>query len=233
VVLRSALPAPSGPGRVVLGVGGDELDPVEVDLAAAAPGLLVGGPAGSGRSSALLAVAHDLAGSGLPVVAVAPRRSPLRALPGCVTASDGAVELERQLGDGRCVLLVDDAELLVDSGLAHVLERAVREARDAGTLVVAAGTTEELVTGYRGFVVELRKSRTGVLLSPQSAADGDLLGVRLSRSTGGPVRPGRGLLVRRGAVEPLQLAQAAGAAGPVPSEAASRRNPSSSPTDGT
>jgi len=71
---------------------------------------------------------------------------------------------------------------------------------------VAAGTTEELVTGYRGFVVDLRKAKAGVLLSPQGPADGDLLGVRLSRATGGPVQPGRGLLVQRGRVEPLQVA---------------------------
>jgi len=220
------LPSSTRPGCVVLGVGGDELDPVELDLAAAFPGLLVGGPAGSGRSSVLLTIAEGLRGSGLPVVAVAPRISPLRALPGCVRSLDAAAELEQRLGDGRRLLLVDDAELLVDSGLAHVLERAVREARDAGTLIVAAGSTEDLVAGYRGFVVELRKSRTGLLLSPQSAGDGDLLGVRLSRSTGGQVRPGRGLLVRRGRVEPLQVAQAAD------SDAASLRQPSSSPTCG-
>ncbi len=75
-----------------------------------------------------------------------------------------------------------------------------------GTLVFVAGTTDELVTGYRGFVVDVRKGRTGLLLSPQSAADGDLLGVRLSRATGGPVVPGRGLLAVRGSVEPLQVA---------------------------
>jgi S-DNA-T family DNA segregation ATPase FtsK/SpoIIIE len=213
---------------VVLGVGGDELYPVEVDLAAAAPGLLVGGPAGSGRSTVLLTVAAGLLHSGLPVVAVAPRVSPLRAVPGCLTSRDAAAELEARLGDGRCLLLVDDAELLVDCGLSHVLERAVREARDAGTLIVAAGTTQDLVSGYRGFVVELRTSRTGLLLSPQSSADGDLLGVRLSRSTGGDVHPGRGLLVRRGRVEPLQVAQAAA----VPSDSARRRKPSSSPTCG-
>ncbi len=207
LVRAADLPPAAAPLGVVLGVGGDELDPVEVDLADALPGFLVGGPAGSGRSGALLTVAAGLARSGLRVVAVAPRPSPLRALPGCVTSRDASAELQAQVGDGRCLLLVDDAELLVDSGLSHVLEKAVREARDAGTVVVAAGTTEELVTGYRGFVVDLRKARTGLLLSPQSAGDGDLLGVRLSRTTGGEVVPGRGLLVRRGRVEPLQLAQ--------------------------
>jgi DNA segregation ATPase FtsK/SpoIIIE, S-DNA-T family len=101
---------------------------------------------------------------------------------------------------------VDDAELVVDSGLGRVLERVVREARDVGVLVVVAGTTEELVTGFRGFVVDVRKARAGVLLSPRSAADGDLLGVRLSRATGGDVVPGRGLLAVGGRVQPLQVA---------------------------
>jgi S-DNA-T family DNA segregation ATPase FtsK/SpoIIIE len=198
------LPTPSS--GVVLGVGGDELQPVVVDVADHPPGLLVGGPPRSGRSCALLTVAAGLRAQGLRLVALAPRPSPLREVPGCLTSRDDAPALEQLLGDGRCALLVDDAELLVDSALAHVLEKAVREARDAGTVVVAAGTTEELVTGFRGFVVDLRRSRCGVLLSPQGAGDGDLLGVRLSRGTGGPVVPGRGLLAVRGAVSPVQLA---------------------------
>lgn len=209
LVRRSALPSRGAGRRVVLGVGGDELDPVEVDLAEALPGFLVAGPPGSGRSSTLLTIAKDLQDNGVPVVAVAPRPSPLRDLPGlagCVTGRDAAADLETLVGDGDCAVLVDDAELLVDSGLSYALEKAVRDARDAGTVVVAAGTTEDLVTGYRGFVVDLRRSRTGLLLSPQSAADGDLLGVRLSRATGGDVQRGRGLLAVRGRVQPLQVA---------------------------
>jgi DNA segregation ATPase FtsK/SpoIIIE, S-DNA-T family len=128
-----------------------------------------------------------------------------------VQGGDADVELERLLRDGAGrlrarALLVDDAELLGDSGLAHVLERTVREARDAGALVVVAGTTDELVAGFRRFVADVRRSRCGVLLSPQWAADGDLLGVRLSRATGGDVLPGRGLLAVRGRVQPLQVA---------------------------
>ena len=141
---------------------------------------------------------------------MAPRPSPLRDLPGlagCITSRDASFDLETLIGEGRCALLVDDAELLVDSGLSYVLEKAVREARDAGTVVVAAGTTDELVSGYRGFAVELRKAKAGVLLSPQGPRDGDLLGVRLSRSTGGDVQPGRGLLALRGRGEPLQVAR--------------------------
>jgi S-DNA-T family DNA segregation ATPase FtsK/SpoIIIE len=207
VVRRSDLPVAAGPLSVVLGVGGDELEPVEVDLGEVLPGFLVGGPPGAGRSSTLLTVAEGLRSKGIRLVAVAPRSSPLRELPGCITDRDASLDLETALGGGRCALLVDDAELLVDSGLSYVLEKAVREARDAGTVVVAAGTTEELVTGYRGFVVDLRKAKAGVLLSPQGPGDGDLLGARLSRATGGDVQPGRGLLVVRGRAEPLQVAR--------------------------
>ena len=203
--VRLADVPPAGPG-VVLGVGGDELRPVAVDLTAHPPGFLVAGPPRSGRSTALLTVAAGLRAAGLPLVALAPRPSPLRALPGCLTGRDDAAALEQALGDGRCALLVDDAELLVDAGVAWVLEKAVREARDAGTAVVVAGTADELVTGFRGFVVDVRRSRAGLLLSPQGPGDGDLLGLRLSRATGGPVVPGRGLLALRGAVSPVQVA---------------------------
>ncbi|MCW2724786.1 MAG: cell division FtsK/SpoIIIE [Frankiales bacterium] len=199
----SSLPAVAAP-QVILGVGGDELVPIALDLAAT--GLVVAGPPRSGRSTALLTVATQLRAAGRRVVAVAPRPSPLRALPDCHTDPDASYDLQALLGSGPVALLVDDAELLTDSALAPVLERAVRTARDTGVVVVAAGTTDELVAGFRGFVVDLRRARTGVLLSPQSAADGDLLGVRLSRATGGDVVPGRGLLAVRGQVEPLQVA---------------------------
>jgi S-DNA-T family DNA segregation ATPase FtsK/SpoIIIE len=199
----SALPAARG-GTVVLGVGGDELEPVTVDLAAG--GFVVSGPPRSGRSTALLTIARQLLADGSRVVAVAPRPSPLRELAECHTDREATYDLEALLTGNLAAILVDDAELVVDSPLAHLLENAVRERRDSNTIVVAAGTTEELVTSYRGFVVELRRARHGVLLSPQSAADGDLLGVRLSRSVGGPVHPGRGLLCTGGATTPLQVA---------------------------
>jgi S-DNA-T family DNA segregation ATPase FtsK/SpoIIIE len=190
--------------RVVLGVGGNELLPMTVDLAEG--GFLVAGPRGAGRSTALLTLARQLQAAGTRVVAVAPRPSPLRELARCHTDPEASYDLEALLAEGPSAVLVDDAELLVDSPLAYLLEKVVRELRDTSSLMAVAGTTDELVTGYRGFVVDLRRSKTGVLLSPQSAADGDLLGVRLSRAIGGAVHPGRGLLCRRGTAEPIQIA---------------------------
>jgi S-DNA-T family DNA segregation ATPase FtsK/SpoIIIE len=202
-VALSALPRGSG-SRIVLGVGGDELAPLEVDLSGT--GFLVAGPPRSGRSSALLAMATQLQAEGTRVVAIAPRPSALRALPGCHTDPDASYDLETALGEGPIALVVDDAELLVDSPIAYALERTTRHMRDTGSLVVVGGTTDDLVTGFRGFVVDVRRSKAGVLLSPQGPADGDLLGVRLSRGVGGDITPGRGLLCRQGTTQPVQLA---------------------------
>jgi S-DNA-T family DNA segregation ATPase FtsK/SpoIIIE len=202
-VALSVIPRPPG-DRLVVGVGGDELEALTMDVAEC--GFVVAGPPRSGRSTALLTLARQLQVAGSRVLAVAPRPSPLRAVPGCHTDREASYDLEALLLERPDAILIDDAELLVDSPLAYLLEKAVREMRDTNTVVVAAGTTDELVTGYRGFVVELRRPKTGILLSPQSAADGDLLGVRLSRSVGGPVHPGRGLLCSRGTTTPLQVA---------------------------
>jgi hypothetical protein len=48
-----------------------------------------------------------------------------------------------------------------------VLDRLVRTARDSGQLVVIAGTTQELSAGFRGFVVDVRRARAGLLLAPR------------------------------------------------------------------
>jgi S-DNA-T family DNA segregation ATPase FtsK/SpoIIIE len=197
---------PELPGRLVLGVGGDELEPVSLDLEDVRPGFLVAGPPGSGRSTALAALAQQLVAAGRSVVAIAPRPSPLRRVPGlleCVTD----ISAWSPPALGADALLVDDAELLVDSPAGGLLEQAVRQARDGGPLVVAAGSTDQLLGGYRGFVVELRRARSGLLLSPQSTGDGDLVGVRLPRTSTGEVQPGRGLLVRRAGTVPLQVAR--------------------------
>ena len=187
----------------LLGVGGDELLPVSARLE---PGLLVAGPPGSGRSTALVVLAAGL--RGLPVVALAPRPSPVRELPGCLTTDDPG-ELEAALGDFRVALLLDDAELLTDGPSAALLEEVVRRARDRGTLVLAAGTTAMLLGGYRGAVVELRRARSGLLLSPESPLDGELLGTRLARTALHAPHPGRGLLLQDAVVTPVQVADPA------------------------
>jgi S-DNA-T family DNA segregation ATPase FtsK/SpoIIIE len=114
----------------------------------------------------------------------------------------------RTILDGRreYVVIVDDAELISpDSPLGLALEEILRSARDGEHGLLIAGATGDLATAYRGFTAEARKSRTGLLLSVQSPADGDLFGVRLPRgAVGGP--PGRGLLITSGTATPIQAA---------------------------
>jgi DNA segregation ATPase FtsK/SpoIIIE, S-DNA-T family len=197
----------------LIGAGGDALGPVGVDLLRTSPGFVIAGPPRSGRSTVLETMTRSLVARGVPVALVTPRRSPLRslaALPGVVgvlgVSGDDVDELDKLLdGLERHVVLVDDAELLLDTSMADRLEGLVRTARDADQAVVAAGTTDDLGSQYRGFVVDIRRSRSGLLISPQSANDGDLLAVRLPRNmAAGP--PGRCLLVLNGAITPVQAA---------------------------
>src|SRR5690242_6967927 len=64
------------------GAGGDELSPQGLDVAEEGPGIVVAGPPRSGRSTTLITMARSLIAQQTPVLAIAPRRSPLRFLEG-------------------------------------------------------------------------------------------------------------------------------------------------------
>ena len=170
-------------------VGGDELGLLSADLSR---GFTVAGPAGSGRSTALLALARSLPRT----CAVTPRPSPLAGVD-----VDGLLAF---LEAGPGAVLVDDAEL-VEGPMADLLIQVSRDGRDSGHSLVVAGTTEDLATVFRGFVADVRRSRTGLLLGVASHLDGELLGVRLPRASVRPGPAGRGLLVRHGAVDVVQV----------------------------
>ncbi|MDA0637170.1 FtsK/SpoIIIE domain-containing protein [Nonomuraea sp. MCN248] len=199
---------PPSPLWALVGAGGDALSPLGLDLLGYGPGAVIAGPSRSGRSSALLTAARSLIARGTPVIAVTPRRSPLRDLDGALAVLDGdAPGLAELVADlSRFVVLVDDAELVnPDSPMGTALEEVLRSGRDGDHGLLIAGTTGDLAVAYRGFAAETRKSRTGLLLSVQSQADGDLFTIRLPRGTvGGP--PGRGFLVTAGTVTPVQAA---------------------------
>ncbi|TDD64300.1 cell division protein FtsK [Actinomadura darangshiensis] len=202
----------------LVGVGGDTLAPVGVDLLGEGPGFTVAGPPSSGRSTTLRTIACSLldpaAGGGLvPVVLVTPRRSPLRLLSGrpgvlgLLTADSGAAGLAEAIGDEhRFAVVVDDAELLDGTGLGDALNDVVLTARDGEHAVVIGGTTADLGRGRRGFLAETRRSRSGVLLAVDSPGDGDLFGLRLPGTAplGGPT--GRGIFAASGVTTQIQVA---------------------------
>ena len=200
--------------QISVGVGGDELALQTVDLSVDGPGFTVAGPQRSGRSTALLGATRSLLTAGTEVVILAPRPSPLRDLVGSPGVLLVATTAEPDVADvvaalnaatGPLVVVVDDAELLLGAEVADLLQQILREGRDHGHVVLVGGTTSELAATFRGFTADARKSRSGLLLSPASHLDGDLLGVRLARSAAFTGPAGRGLLVRGGAAQLVQV----------------------------
>ena len=202
--------AEENPLWALIGVGGDAARPLGVDLRRDGPAFVIAGPPRSGRSSLLAAMASWFSQRNVSIAAVAPQRSRLRDLAGqlgVLAVSDGRdVDALRDAAEacpGSLVLLADDAEMLLDSPAEHVLIEVLKHAESgAPRALVVAGATDRMASTYRGITVEARRSRCGFLLSPGSSLDGELLGVRVPKAT--DQRPGRGVLVMNGEVQPIQ-----------------------------
>jgi DNA segregation ATPase FtsK/SpoIIIE, S-DNA-T family len=195
---------------VALGLGGDELA-----VQALVPGRdgrrwLVAGPAGSGVTTTLAVAGAQLLRQGRPVAVVASRPGALDALRAdrrlaqwCDPARpEELVRLRGQRPD--LVVVVDDADQLLDTPLEPVLREVARLVdRDRGLVLCGASSTS-LATQYRGIALEVARDRTGVLLGPGTIGDADLFGLRLRPDRGAPA--GRGHLVVRGRAVPMQVA---------------------------
>ncbi|MGW8702743.1 FtsK/SpoIIIE domain-containing protein [Streptomyces eurythermus] len=119
--LRLPEPPPT-PTWIPIGIGGPDHSTIGVDLIEGAHLLLLSGPPGSGRTTALAALAHSLSRAGIGVLALAPPRSPLPALlpddPGVrlltgISHKDTDLrEAAAAFGDSPYALLLDDADHL-------------------------------------------------------------------------------------------------------------------------
>jgi S-DNA-T family DNA segregation ATPase FtsK/SpoIIIE len=195
---------PLGPLWAMVGVGGDELTAIGPDLGDGVPVFIAAGPAKSGRSTVLVTMARSLLAAGTQLVLVTPRPSPLRALagqPGVIAAFEGpelgAAELAGAVGSftGPGVVIIDDAEQHRDCEAEAELSKLISFGADQGHGLIVGGDAEALSGGFGGWHVEARRARRGCLIAPQTLPEGDLIGVRLSRSmTGETPKPGRALL---------------------------------------
>jgi DNA segregation ATPase FtsK/SpoIIIE, S-DNA-T family len=202
---------PVAPTTLVLAVGGDTLGARTLDALEHGPALLVTGSRRSGRSTVLRTMGTFALRSGWQVVVITPRLSPLRDLvahdgvhgpfdAGSDEATVKALVEELHAGEAPVLTLVDDVELLgADGWLPTVLGDLVDKLRDSGSVLAAAGTPAEMGGLYRGPVVPLKRSGSGLMLSPQTSVDPDMFGVSMARSLlGQSLPPGGAYLMRSG-----------------------------------
>jgi len=177
---------------------------------------LVAGPARSGKSTLLLALAAELRSAPAPrgpaqVWGICDRRSPLgsaeldRVAVGAdeVPALLAALRLER----GPVFLLIDDAERFEDTDQS--IAGCVASGQP-GLCIIAAGRSADLRGLYSHWTKTVRKSRLGVLLQPDVDYDGELLGATLPRRAPVALTTGRGYLGVGGRTALIQSAGIAG-----------------------
>ncbi|MFE9648085.1 FtsK/SpoIIIE domain-containing protein [Streptomyces sp. NPDC006365] len=190
----------------MVGIGGDEIVGFGPDLAQGVPAFVIAGPAKSGRSTALMNLAQSYLAQGVRLVIATPRQSPLRQLDGAdgvlkvytgddIDEDDFEEIIESASMDEPIAVLVDDGEILEDCDAGPQMKRIVQRGAERGLALVIGGDEEDVCSGFSGWQVDAKKSRRGLLLSPQESSSGDLIGLRMSRSmVGGQIAPGKGLL---------------------------------------
>lgn len=187
---RAPLPDPAAapPGHVLLGQGGDDARPVTVDVTG---GLLVAGPPGSGRSTALAVVGLGLVRAGHTVLHLA--------------AGTPALDRFAAVRPSDAAGLPSDVTLLVDD-----IDELERQDPDlVGTLrarLVATCTSLAAGSAYRGALPTLLRGRRVLVLDLHDTASAELVGPRAPWLADPGRRPvGRGALVLGRDVTPLQV----------------------------
>ncbi|MDO5068280.1 MAG: FtsK/SpoIIIE domain-containing protein [Propionibacteriaceae bacterium] len=206
----------SEPWQLPVGLRASDLQPHFLELFEGEHAIIAG-PARSGKSSVLLAIAEGARATSpdLKVLGLCTRRSPLVTASGLdqvADSPDGATALIAaiRLHSGPVLLLIDDAERFPDTEktLGSLVENP-----PANLHIVASGRSDELRSLYNHWTKTMRKSRCGILLQPNVDFDGELLGAQLPRRAPVRVTTGRGYACSGGTVELIQAIQPRGQVG--------------------
>ncbi len=225
LALPQPLPAASW---IPLGVGGRDVSTVGVDLFGAGPHLmLISGPQGSGRSTAIATLARLLKWNGIDVLALAPPQSPLSRM---LTADDGirvlataAVddsalrEAVEPFGERRYAVLLDDADRITVqaekkgfSDAPTLLDEIARPSGLGHRALIIAADAAQILSGNRKSLAkptnEALNNGTRLLLTPAKRPDARLLNMVLEPDQYFLRPPGRGYLAATGAPALIQLA---------------------------
>jgi S-DNA-T family DNA segregation ATPase FtsK/SpoIIIE len=121
--------------------------------------------------------------------------------PGAAAVSAAIAEI-----DGPLAIVVDDAEAFARSEADDVVKEFARSTAGLGRVgLVVAGQLEEMKNEIRGVIVEAKKAKAGLLLSPSSSFDGELVSLRLPRNLTGRMPAGRGVLALNGEPTVVQV----------------------------
>ncbi|MBG6224936.1 S-DNA-T family DNA segregation ATPase FtsK/SpoIIIE [Arthrobacter sp. CAN_A2] len=197
------------PWRIPIGLQEADLAPAFLEVYEGEHALIAG-PARSGKSTLLVALAAALRGAPTPrgaaqVWGICDRRSPLAstALDRSAVGADEVPALlaSLRLERGPVFLLIDDAERFddPDQSIAGTVASG-----QSGLCVIAAGRAADLRGLYGHWTKTVRKSRLGVLLQPDVDYDGELLGAALPRRAPVAMTAGRGYLGVGGQVALVQ-----------------------------
>lgn len=89
-------------------------------------------------------------------------------------------------------ILVDDAEMLINSEIDGDLAALARGNAGDGWGLVVAGNNEAMLSGVAGWQAIVRRNRCGALLAPRSIGDGEAVGQRVPYGLiGADTEPGR------------------------------------------
>jgi len=216
-VMPELVPAGTVPGsiggRPVLGVSGETLDLIGFEPRGL---LLLSGPPGSGRSSALAWLVESLRrfepertlvylGHAESALAASPAFS--RTARGASEAAALASELAQRLASGpgeRIAVVVEGIGEFLQTPAEREIAELARQARRSGQLMIA----ESESAGWSGswpLLAEIKNARRGLLLQPEPLEGELLLRTPLPRSVRSRVPPGRGVYVERGTAVRVQL----------------------------
>ncbi len=198
----------TSPMTALLGVGGDDLSLELIDFADVGPGFTIAGPPGTGRSTALVALARSVIAFGAQVIVIAPRTSPVTSIASeslhvVATADLDANDLIARCNAQPTLVVVDDIHLLTADD-AMLLRGVVDQFPTGGDFGFAiAGDIDKL--SLLPLAMAARNSGSGLLLSPRNL-DRDLLSLPgLPSTIVGRQPPGRGFLARRSNGHEIQV----------------------------
>ncbi len=163
---------------------------------------LILGPARSGRTNALAAVAA-VCGERCVIVGEGPR-SENELATGMRRDLVGPESLAELVSSGPMIVLIDDCLNVADPDGQLA---ALVASPPPGVHIVASARPDRYRSAYGHWAAEIRSSRVGILLKPDPI-DGDLLGVSLPARLELPNLAGRGLMVADSEFEVVQVVYA-------------------------